>query len=83
MPKPKKNAVFDFEKGLIELEKIVEQMEQGNTSLEVSLEQFAKAIQLLKSCQTTLKTAEQQVQILLNKEQKDILVPFKVDEEFA
>ena len=83
MPKLKKNVGFDFEKGLIELEKIVEQMEQGNSTLEVSLEQFGQAICLLKNCQTTLKKAEQQVQILLNKEQKDILMPFEVDEEFA
>ncbi len=83
MPKVKKNVVFDFEKGLLELEKIVEQMEQGNSTLEVSLEQFGRAIHLLKDCQSTLKKAEQQVQILLNKEQKAILVPFEIDEEFA
>lgn len=83
MPKVKKNAAFDFEKGLIALEKIVDQMEQGNSTLEVSLEQFGQAIHLLKNCQTTLKKAEQQVQILLNKEQKAILMPFEVDEEFA
>lgn len=83
MSKMKKNVAFDFEKGLIELEKIVEQMEQGNATLEVSLEQFGRAIDLLKDCQATLKQAEQKVQILLNKGQKDTLVPFEVDEEFA
>jgi len=83
MSKMKKNVAFDFEKGLTELEKIVEQMEQGNATLEVSLEQFGRAIDLLKDCQTTLKQAEQKVQILLNKGQKDTLVPFEVDEEFA
>lgn len=82
MPKMKK-AAFDFEKGLIELEKIVEQMEQGNATLEVSLEQFGKAIHLLKDCQLTLKNAEQHVQILLNKGDKDILIPFEVNEELA
>ena len=83
MSKMKKNAVFDFEKGLIELEKIVEQMEQGNATLEVSLEQFNRAVHLLKECQTMLKQAEQKVQILLNKDQKATLVPFEIDKEFA
>jgi exodeoxyribonuclease VII small subunit len=80
MQKAKKNAEFDFEKGLTELEKIVTQMEQGNSTLEVSLEQFGKAVHLLKQCQTTLKKADQRVQILLNKNQKDILEPFTVNE---
>lgn len=83
MPKLKKNTVFDFEKGLTELEKIVEQMEQGNTTLEVSLEQFNQAVHLLKNCQMTLKNAEQRVQILLNESEKDILVPFEVSEELV
>ena len=83
MPKTKKNTAFDFEKGLIELEKIVEQMEQGNSTLEVALEQFAQAVHLLKNCQTTLKDAEQRVQILLNKDGKDILMPFEVKEELV
>lgn len=83
MSKMKKNATFDFEKGLIKLEKIVEQMEQGNATLEISLDQFSRAVQLLKDCQTTLKQAQQKVQILLNKDQKDTLVPFEVDEEFV
>jgi exodeoxyribonuclease VII small subunit len=83
MPKMKKNVLFDFEKGLTELEKIVEQMEQGNETLEVSLEQFSRAVHLLKECQTTLKQAEQKVQILLNKGQKDSLVSFEIDKEFA
>lgn len=83
MPKVKKKAVFDFEKGLIELEKIVDQMEQGNSTLELSLKQFSQAINLIKNCQATLKQAEQQVQILLDKEHKDILIPFKMGEEFV
>ena len=55
MSKTKKNTVFQFEKGLEELEKIVEQMECGNSTLEASLEQFSRAVSLLKDCQLTLK----------------------------
>lgn len=82
MPKTKKNTVFQFEKGLEELEKIVEQMECGNSTLEASLEQFSRAVSLLKDCQLTLKKAEQRVQILVNTEtnQKNELLPFQVEE---
>lgn len=84
MPKIKRNTVFQFEKGLIELEKIVEQMEQGNTTLEDSLAQFSRAVALLKDCQLTLKKAEQKVQILMNTDtnQKE-LIPFDVNEELV
>lgn len=85
MPKPKKNIVFQFEKGLQELEKIVEQMERGNSTLEESLEQFSRAVSLLKDCQLTLKKAEQKVQILINTDinQKDELLSFEVNQELA
>jgi len=83
MPKAKKNMVFQFEKGLQELEKIVEQMERGNSTLEDSLEQFSRAVSLLKDCQLTLKKAEQRVQILINSDQKNELLPFEVNEELV
>lgn len=85
MPKIKKIQAFQFEKGLQELEKIVEQMERGNSTLEDSLEQFSRAVDLLKECQLTLKKAEQRVQILINTDasQKSQLVDFEVNEELA
>lgn len=85
MPKTRKNADFEFEKGLNELEKIVEQMEQGNSTLEDSLEQFSRAIGLLKNCQLTLKQAEQRVQILISSDinQKGKLLAFDVNEELV
>lgn len=85
MPKVKKNTDFQFEKGLEELEKIVEQMERGNSTLEASLEQFSRAVSLLKDCQLTLKKAEQRIQILINNEdnQKKELRPFYLNEELV
>ncbi|MDD4893321.1 MAG: exodeoxyribonuclease VII small subunit [Candidatus Rickettsiella isopodorum] len=82
MSKTKKNTVFQFEKGLEELEKIVEQMECGNSTLEASLKQFSRAVSLLKDCQLTLKKAEQRVQILVNTDtnQKKELLPFQAEE---
>ena len=85
MPKTKKNAGFKFEKALDELEKIVEQMERGNSTLEDSLEQFSRAVGLLKDCQLILKKAEQRVQILINTDAnaEQQLQPFEVNEELV
>ncbi len=56
----------DFETALAELESLVETMEQGDLSLEESLKQFERGITLTRGCQSSLKEAEQKVQILLN-----------------
>jgi exodeoxyribonuclease VII small subunit len=62
----KKAANFDFEKTLESLEELVSAMEEGELSLEESLEAFEKGIKLTRECQTALKQAEQKVQILIN-----------------
>lgn len=62
----KKQANFDFEKALEDLEELVSAMEEGEFNLEESLQAFEKGIKLTRECQTALKNAEQKVQILLN-----------------
>ena len=57
----------DFERSLSELETIVEQLEQGDLSLDDSLRQFERGVQLTRICQGALKQAEQKVEILLRK----------------
>jgi exodeoxyribonuclease VII small subunit len=57
----------DFERSLSELEAIVEQLEQGELSLDDSLKQFERGVQLTRVCQSALKQAEQKVEILLRK----------------
>lgn len=57
----------DFERSLAELEAIVEKLEHGELSLEESLQQFERGVQLTRACQTALKEAEQKVEILLRK----------------
>ena len=57
----------DFERSLSELENIVEQLEQGDLSLDDSLKQFERGVQLTRVCQGALKQAEQKVEILLRK----------------
>lgn len=58
----------DFEASLAELEAIVDKLEQGELSLEESLQQFERGVQLTRICQTALTQAEQKVEILLRKQ---------------
>ena len=70
----------DFETALAELEALVEKMEQGDLSLDESLHQFERGVQLTRSCQQALKDAEQKVQVLLEKDGQASLEPFADDE---
>jgi len=73
----KKARAIDFEKSLDELEGLVDRMEQGDSSLEDSLKDFERGIELTRNCQTALTEAEQKVQILLKKNGK--AVDFEAD----
>ena len=63
----KKAKTPDFEQALGELEAVVERLEHGELPLEESLKQFERGIELARSCQASLKVAEQKVEILLRK----------------
>lgn len=52
---------FDFNKGLKELETIVQTMEDGDLSLEDSLKYFEQGVALTRQCQTALSEAEQKI----------------------
>jgi exodeoxyribonuclease VII small subunit len=53
-----------FEKALAELEKIVDQMEEGGLSLEQSLASHKRGLELAKLCRERLEAAQQQVRVL-------------------
>jgi exodeoxyribonuclease VII small subunit len=76
----KQQETLAFEKSLKELEALVTKMEQGNLSLEESLQHFERGIQLTRTCQQALKEAEQKVEILLNKSGQDDIAPFTRDD---
>jgi exodeoxyribonuclease VII small subunit len=61
------SPLLDFERSLGELETIVEKLEQGDLTLDDSLKQFERGIQLARTCQSALKEAEQKVEVLLRK----------------
>ena len=69
---------LSFEAAIAELEAIVAQMEAGNLSLEQSLLAYTRGASLLKHCQQSLSSAEQQVQVL---NEAQTLSPFEIDHE--
>jgi exodeoxyribonuclease VII small subunit len=75
----KRTAEPDFENSLAELETLVEKMEKGDLSLEESLQAFERGVQLTRSCQKALATAEQKVQQLLEQTENATPVPFDSD----
>ena len=66
-----------FEDALAELESIVQTLEGGEQSLDVSLEQFERGVSLSRFCQQSLSAAEQKVKILLDQDgDEEALQPF-------
>ena len=55
---------INFEKAMDDLELSVKKLEAGNMSLDDSLLEFEKAINLVKLCNEKLEAAEQRVRIL-------------------
>ena len=55
---------FNFNKGLIELEEIINKMESGELSLENSLKYFEEGVKIHRQCHTALSDAEQRISVL-------------------
>lgn len=71
---------INFEKSLSDLETLVEEMEQGDLSLEESLKRFEKGIGLTTDCQQALQSAELKVQELVDKNGKLLEKDFEVED---
>jgi exodeoxyribonuclease VII small subunit len=69
-----------FESHLNELEQLVERMEQGDQTLEQSLEDFERGVALTRACEKTLRQAEQRVEQLVKKHGEMKLEPFSCGE---
>lgn len=54
-----------FEESVMELEKIVAELESGDVTLDESLSLFERGIKLSKSCQKMLDAAEKKVSVLM------------------
>jgi len=66
-----------FEEQLAELEKIVDQLERGDLSLEDSVSLFERGVHLSNACKAQLSSAESRIQVLLDPEHKG---PVRVEE---
>ncbi|WP_414633198.1 exodeoxyribonuclease VII small subunit [Cellvibrio sp. UBA7661] len=79
-PMPPKKKSIDFEQSLSTLENLVARMEQGDMTLEESLQAFEAGISLTRECQARLAAAEQQVTKLVEQQDNIRLEPFDSDE---
>ena len=52
---------LDFEKNLGELEEVIEKLENGECSLEESIDLFEKGIKYTKQCRTALDNAQKRI----------------------
>lgn len=78
MAKAKK---IDFEASLQQLERLVDQMEEGDLSLEDSLKAFENGVKLTRDCQQALQEAEQKVQLLVEQNGELVTQPFDESED--
>lgn len=76
---PRKKSELDFEQSLKALETLVQQMEQGELSLQQSLEAFEEGVKLTRACQQQLESAEQRVQMLVEKNGEIQTTPLDAD----
>jgi exodeoxyribonuclease VII small subunit len=73
-----------FESSLEELESIVRQLEQGELTLEKSLELFEQGVKLSRDCQERLNQAERRIEILMRDNQGRASVrPFDPESELG
>jgi exodeoxyribonuclease VII small subunit len=71
----------DFEQALAELEGLVERLERGDLPLEDALQTFERGVELTRHCQSSLKAAQQKVEILLKRGNSTEIEPFRPEEE--
>ena len=71
---------MSFEESLAELEKVVQNLEEGDLPLEVALEKFSEGIQYSKTCFMKLNDAEEKINVVL-REQRGQLIENKLNIE--
>ena len=64
----KKNDI-SFEEALKDLEKIVEDLNNGDMELEKAITAYEKGIQLKNICEERLKNAQERIELIQNKKQ--------------
>lgn len=69
---------LNFEDAIGEIQEIVRQLEDGDLGLDESLEKFEAGVRLIRSCHSTLESAEQKIKVLtdVDEEGNPILADF-------
>jgi exodeoxyribonuclease VII small subunit len=62
--------VPSFEEQLAELEKLVDQLERGDLTLDQSVSLFERGVHLSNACKAQLSSADSRIQVLLDPEGK-------------
>lgn len=78
MTTKKEEQELSFEENLENLEAIVKKLESGEVPLDNAITEFTEAMRLAKLCDEKLKTAEEAITKLVNKDGSE--VDFKVEE---
>lgn len=63
-PKKKPPDEPDFEEALEQLDRIVVELEEGNTGLAESLEQYEQGVKLLRYCHDVLQRAQRKIELV-------------------
>ena len=66
----KKNDI-SFEEALKDLEKIVEDLNNGDLELEKAITAYERGIQLKNICEERLKNAQERIELIQNKKQEN------------
>ena len=72
------NKKIKFEDKVNELEKIVNELENGEIDLDDSINKYTTAMKLIAECDKELKSIEQNINLILNND--DTLEEFNINE---
>lgn len=61
---------MNFEENIEELEKIVQELENGNLNLDDSIKKLEEGMNISKKCNEILEEAEKKITILIKKDDK-------------
>lgn len=61
---------MNFEENIEQLEKIVQELENGNLNLDDSIKKFEEGMTISKKCNEILEEAEKKITILIKKDNK-------------
>lgn len=70
---------LSFEESLVELERLVRELEEGHLGLDESLAHYEQGVGLIKRCYNQLREAEQRIQLVAGMDEagRPILQPFQ------